>query len=195
MEQSKLLVSREDYLKLDAQSNIRHEFYQGEIFAMTGGTFNHAKVSLNISTCLQTQLHGKPCQPMNSDMRVQTPSGLDTYPDISIYCGQPELDDKQHTLLNPVVIIEVLSPSTRNDDRGKKFTLYRSIPCLQDYILVEPEQYLVEHFRKIDHGDWVFHEYLQISDQVQITAIDQPLSLSDIYEGIVFAEKAKPDEP
>lgn len=189
MEQNKPNVNREDYLTLDAESETRHEFYQGEIFAMTGGTFNHAKISLNISTSLQIHLRSKPCQPMNSDMRVSTPSGLDTYPDISIYCGQPELDDKQHTLLNPVVIIEVLSPSTRNYDRGKKFALYRSIPSLQDYIMVESEQYLVEHFRKIDHGDWVFHGYQQVSESIVITSVDGQLLLSDIYEGVVFTEE------
>jgi len=92
---------------------------------------------------LRQALKGKSCQPMNSDMRVQTPSGLDTYPDISVYCGEPDLGDNDTTLLNPTVIVEVLSPSTRDYDRGGKFSHYRSITDLQDYLLVDPGAVLV----------------------------------------------------
>lgn len=89
---------------------------------------------------------------------MHTPSGLDTYPDVSVFCGEPNLTDHQQTLLNPVVIIEVLSPTTRNHDRGDQFVLYRTLPTLHDYLLVDSEQVLAEHFRRLDSGEWLLHE-------------------------------------
>ncbi len=142
-------ISREQYLLQESYHTQRHEYFQGQITAMAGGTFNHAQVAGNVYALLRQKLTGKSCHPMNSDMRVHTPSGLDTYPDISVYCGQPELSDNNTTLLNPIIIIEVLSPSTRDYDRGGKFAHYRSIASLQDYILIDPEQVMLEHFLDI----------------------------------------------
>jgi Uma2 family endonuclease len=178
--------SREEYLAFDEAAELKHEFFQGEVFAMTGGTFNHAAISLNISSFLADRLRGKPCRPMNSDMRLHSPSGLDTYPDVSVFCGQPELTDRQRTLLNPVAVIEVLSPSTRSCDRGDKFTLYRSIVSLQDYLLVDSEQAFLEHFRRTSEGGWILHEYRDLSEAVSIKSIDESLPLSVIYENIEF---------
>lgn len=177
--------TRDEYLQLEQDTDIKHEFYQGEIFAMSGGTFNHARISGNIFVALSTQLHGKNCQPMNSDMRIHTPSGLDTYPDISVYCNQPALSDKQRTLLNPIVIIEVLSPSTRNYDRSAKFSHYRSIVTLHDYLLVDSEKVFIEHFHKVADG-WLFHDYTQLSDEVALPSIIAPITLRDIYAGVQF---------
>lgn len=109
-------LSREAYLSLENQGEFKHEYYAGQAFAMAGGTFRHARVAGSIYTSLAIALRGKSCQPINSDMRVHTPSGLDTYPDVSVYWGEPELTDKERTLLNPLVIIEVLSPSTCDYD-------------------------------------------------------------------------------
>ncbi len=178
--------TREEYLALEEQAEIKHEFFQGEIFAMAGGTFNHAKISLNIVVSLSNQLRGKNCTPMNSDMRVHTPSGLDTYPDISIYCGKPELSDKQHSLLNPVIIIEVLSPSTRSYDRGDKFVLYRALPSLRDYVLVDSERMFVEHFRRTDANEWILHEYQDSTETLHFSVLEETLSLASIYESIEF---------
>ena len=152
---------------------------------MTGGSFKHAAIGLNIATSLTTSLRGGPCRPMNSDMRLHTPAGLDTYPGVSVFCGEPELTDQQKTLLNPVVIVEVLSPTTRSYDRGDKFVLYRSIPSLQDYLLVDSEQVLVEHFRRLENGEWLLHEYRLISESIFLTSIDTTVTLTAIYEGIV----------
>jgi len=185
MQSIKQAISRDDYLALEAKSDVKHEFYQGEIFAMTGGTFNHALIAGNILRHLANMLSKKPCQPMNSDMRVSTPNGLDTYPDISVYCGKPELADNDRSLLNPTVIIEVLSPSTRRYDRGGKFTLYRSIPSLQEYIMVDSENSLVEHFRKIKQDEWLLHEYKH-QEILALTSLQIELKLTDIYENVAF---------
>ena len=176
--------SRAEYLAMEETTNVRHEFFQGKIFAMSGGTFNHAVLSGNVYFALKTKLREKPCQPLNSDMRIHTPSGLDTYPDVSVYCGQPELTDNNKTLLNPVVIIEVLSPTTRNYDQGEKFRLYRSIPSLQDYLLIDSERIAASHFRKLANADWLLHEHTVSSDIILLQAIEQPLSLAEIYENV-----------
>ncbi|MDM8546689.1 Uma2 family endonuclease [Candidatus Venteria ishoeyi] len=181
-------TTRENYLAWEEQSNHKHEFFQGEIFAMSGGSFNHARLSVNILSSLSQSLRGKPCQPMNSDMRIQTPTGLDTYPDVSVFCGEPELSDQQRTLLNPVVIFEILSPSTRDYDRGDKFASYRSITTLHDYILVDSENIRVEHFRRADNKEWVLHEYNETKSSLFLPIMNTDLTLLEIYQGIVFPD-------
>lgn len=182
MPQVQAKTSRDEYLLMEAQGNDKHEFFQGQVYAMAGGTFNHARVAGNLFASLRQLLRGKPCQPMNSDMRIHTPSGLDTYPDVSVYCGQPELTDNQTTLLNPVVVIEVLSPSTRDYDRSGKFAHYRSIPGLQDYLLVDPESVLVEHFHRIKRDEWLLKVYSEQADVVILEELAIELSLVDMYE-------------
>lgn len=120
---------------------------------------------------------------MNSDMRVHTPSGLDTYPDISVYCGDPELGDNETTLLNPAVIIEVLSPSTRDYDRGGKFAHYGSIGDLQDYLLVDPSAVLVEHYRRVAQDEWLLHVYSDMAAVIALESLGLSLSLESIYQG------------
>ncbi|TAN51374.1 MAG: Uma2 family endonuclease [Methylococcaceae bacterium] len=184
MQAIKTQIDRAEYLRLDAASPVKHEFYRGEIFAMAGGTFSHAKISLNISSHLHALLRGNPCRPMNSDMRVATPSGLDTYPDVSVYCHEPELADNDCTLLNPVLIVEVLSPGTRSYDRGDKFMLYRSMPSLRDYLLVESESVFVEHYQRIGPHEWHLHEYQQSSDVLDLASIGQTLEIARFYDGL-----------
>ena len=175
-------TSRDDYLIQDAQSDTKLEFFEGQVFAMAGGTFKHAQVAGNVYGELRQALKGKPCQPMNSDMRVHTPSGLDTYPDISVYCGEPDLGGNETTLLNPTVIIEVLSPSTRDYDRGGKFAHYRSISGLQDYLLVDPSAVLVEHFHRVGPDEWLLHVYSDLAAVVMLESLDLSLSLEAIYQ-------------
>lgn len=177
-------LSRDDYFALESEE--KYEFYQGEIFAMTGGTFNHAKISGNTFSTLNVKLRGKCCQPSNSDMRIETPSGLITYPDVSVFCGKPELTENQCSLLNPSVIIEVLSPSTRRYDLSDKFILYRTIPSFKDYLLIDSEKVSVQYFRKTEQQEWLLHEYLDISDSVCLVSIKETLDLNEIYENISF---------
>ncbi len=184
MLQAESIVKREEYLLLDIGSEQKHEFFQGQVFAMAGGTFRHARVAGNLFASLSQQLRDKLCQPLNSDMRIHTPSGLDTYPDISVYCGQPELNDNQTTLLNPTVIIEVLSPSTRDYDRGGKFTHYRSLASLQDYLLVDPDIVLVEHFHRLGRDEWLFHIYSDLAACLSLESLGISLQLEAIYMGL-----------
>ena len=177
-----LLVSRENYLLLEAQSDVKHEFLQGQVYAMAGDTFNHARVAGNLFASLRQLLRDKPCQPMNSDMRVHTPSGLDTYPGVSAYCGKPELNDQQTTLLNPVLLVEILSPSTREYDRSSKFAHYRSLPSLQDYLLIDPEVVAVEHFHCLKRDEWWLRVYHQRDDVLVLDALDIRLALGEFYD-------------
>lgn len=182
MPQANHEISRDDYLEQDAQSDTRLEFFEGQVFAMAGGTFKHAQVAGNVYSELRQSLKNKPCQPMNSDMRVHTPSGLDTYPGISVYCGDPELGDNETTLLNPSVIVEVLSPSTRDYDRGGKFAHYRSIPSLQDYLLIDPTDTLVEHFKRVAPDEWLLHVYSDLAAVVMLESLGFELSLEAVYQ-------------
>lgn len=170
-------MSREDYLKLEEVSTEQHEFYQEQVFAMADDSFQHARIGLNVTTELAVSLRAKLCQPMNSDMRIVTPSGLNTYLDASVYCGKPELSDNHKTLLNPVLIVEVLSPSTRSYDRGDKFHHYHSIPSLRDYLLIDSETILVEHYQRMGAYEWSLHEYRQLTDGLSLESIGQPLTV------------------
>ena len=179
-------VNRDEYLEYDSTSELKHEFFQGEIFAMSGGTFNHSAISTNVTSSLSNLLNKSPCRPMNSDMRVSTPSGLDTYPDISVFCGDPELTDNNCTLLNPALLIEVLSPSTKNYDRGDKFLHYRSIASLQDYLLIDSESIHIEHYQRQDVNEWLLHEYRQLDERLHLKSLDKTLSVKSVYEQVNF---------
>ena len=183
---SKQLTSA-DYFAMEENSEEKHEFYQGEVFAISGGTYNHAAISLNIVTALKIKLRGKSCQATNSDMRIATPSGLITYPDAAVFCGKPQLTENQCCLLNPVVIVEVLSPSTRRYDESGKFSLYRSITSFSDYLLVDSEKIFVQHFRKTEANEWILHDYFNLDDVFFLNSIQEKLVLNEVYEGISFS--------
>lgn len=192
MQAIKTQISRDDYLRLDEAATEKHEFYSGQMFAMAGGTYQHARIGLNVTTELAVRLRGKPCHPMNSDMRVATPSGLNTYPDTSVYCHAPELTDNNRTLLNPVLIVEVLSPSTRSYDRGDKFMHYRSIPSLQDYVLIDSEMVLVEHYQRIGTYEWHLHEYRQLTDAIKLESVGETLEVACFYDGVALDDHQYP---
>ncbi|MDX2127902.1 MAG: Uma2 family endonuclease [Chloroherpetonaceae bacterium] len=173
-----------EYLALEEKDHIKHEFYQGEIFAMAGGTLNHSAISENIFFSLRKFLIGKNCTAKSSDFRIVTPSGLYTYPDALVYCGNPDLSENQTELKNPVLIVEVLSSSTKSYDRGEKFKMYRSIPSFREYLLVDSESILAEHFRKVENGEWILHEYTTIESEIPLLSIGFSISLKEIYEEV-----------
>ena len=183
---SKQKISIEEYLEMENTSIEKHEYYRGEIFAMSGAKMPHNRISSNLMITLGQKLKGKKCQPYGSDARIHIESNtLFTYPDISIICGEViTLNNDDYNVLNPTVIIEVLSPSTKNYDRGEKFKLYRDITTLKEYILVDSESIHIEVFRLNETLHWELEEYNTITDHLSIKAIDETVSISEIYEGV-----------
>jgi Uma2 family endonuclease len=181
-------ISIEAYLEMENAAIEKHEYYKGEVFAMSGAKLPHVKISVNILATLSLKLRGKKCQPYNSDMRVHIESNtLFTYPDISIVCGEVlTLNNDEYNVLNPTVIVEVLSPSTKNYDRGEKFRLYRDINTLKEYMLVDSESMHVEVFRLNEKDHWELEEYNDAGSSIQIKAINENILMTEIYEGVRF---------
>ena len=181
-------TSSSDYLVMDRTSETRHEYYFGEVIAMSGGTHNHSLISMNIGREVGNSLKGTPCDTLNPHMRVKTVTGVYAYPDVTIVCGGAEFDDDRNdVLLNPAVIFEVLSPSTEDYDRGKKLLHYRSIPSLKAYVLVSQDQARVESFsRNIDGSGWLLTEVLGVTSVLPIRSLGVELPLTDIYDRVIF---------
>ena len=179
-------ISIEDYLKMENTAVVKHEYYEGEIFAMSGAKVPHNTITSNLIMVLGFKLKGKKCRPYGSDQRIHIPSNtLFTYPDISIICGEIlTLNNDDYNVLNPTVIIEVLSKSTKNYDRGGKFKLYRDIATLKEFIIVDSESILVEVFRLNEKGHWELEEYKTLADNLMIKAMDETISLTEIYDGV-----------
>ena len=157
----------QEYLEMEKDSLEKHVYYKGEIFAMAGANARHNVISVNIITALANALKGKSCQPYGSDMRIHIPeNSLFTYPDISIICGGIITSkEDEETATQPTVIIEILSPFTKNYDRGEKFMLYRAIPALKEYILVDSESIHVEPFAINKEGLWQLKEYNKLEEK------------------------------
>ena len=181
-------ISPEEYLEAERAALEKHEYSQGEIFAMSGASLKHNKIFSNLFRDIAFKIKGKGCRPYGSNLRIHIPKNtLFTYPDISIICGEPDLtDDKFDTATNPSVLIELLSKSTRNYDKGEKFTLYRDIDSLQEYILVDTEKVYVEkHIRNADNS-WQITEYKTLDSSFIITTFSLSFLLKDIYEDLSF---------
>jgi Uma2 family endonuclease len=176
-----------EYLEYEKTSVEKHEYYQGELFAMAGAKVAHNRIVVRLTGLLSQQLRGKPCEPFNSDQRIHIPENtLFTYPDISIVCGTIKtLNNDDYNILNPTIIIEVLSPGTKNYDRGEKFQLYRDIPTLKEYILIDSQFIHIEAFRINAKGHWELEEYKYPEQVLELPLIDGSVSVRDIYEGII----------
>ena len=178
--------SLEEYLLRESVAEYKSEFYQGEIFAMTGGTPTHNDISVNVVTSLKNALRGSGCRPSASDQRIRIPAnGLCTYTDASVVCGDRKFDDKdKDAITNPVVIFEVLSKSTERYDRGKKFHLYRELDSLQEYVLVSQTEAQVERFVRQDDGNWLLTILKGVDAVLEFASLDVSLTLAEIYEDI-----------
>lgn len=177
--------SVEDYLCLEEASETKHEFYQGEIFAMVGSSRNHNRIAGNVYAALRAALKGTNCEAFTSDMRLRTPNGLYTYPDAMVICGPMALsDDRLETATNPCVLVEVLSDSTRGYDQNEKMNLYRLIPTLRDYVLIEQALVKVGHWRLEHAGGWILTEHESKNEVLQLSAISFQLAVSEIYERV-----------
>ena len=178
----------ERYLAFERASDIRHEYLNGEVFALAGASVRHNLIAANILANIHAQLRKRPCVVFPSDMRLKVSrTGLYTYPDISVVCGPPEFDDAHDdTLLNPTVIVEVLSPSTEQYDRGKKFQHYRTLESLQEYGLVAQDSQRIEHYVRQDNGQWLLTDINQPDVSLDLRSISCALLLADVYEKVTF---------
>lgn len=183
-------LTAEEYLEFERSSEIKHEFYNGRIYAMAGAKRRHNLIALNIGSEIRGHLKGRNCEAYPSDMRVFVPRfGLYTYPDVSVVCGKPEFQDAVlDTLLNPVLLIEILSDSTESYDRGKKFQHYRSIESLQEYVLVSQNEARIEKYIRQGDGFWVLSEAVGVGSSITFESIDCPISLAEVYDKIDFEE-------
>ena len=181
----KTLLTEQEYLQFEKESQQKHEFFRGEIFAMAGAGNNHNEIFSNLFIELGIQLKGKPCKPYGSDLRIHIPQNtLYTYPDISIICKELSAsNDETDSTIEPTVLIEILSPSTSNYDRGAKFKLYRDIPTLKEYILIDSESISIESFRVNKTNHWELEEYKTREHTLAIPTLAINLTLSQIYEG------------
>src|SRR5579871_886026 len=181
-------LTPEEYLELDRASDVRNEYYNGHMYAMAGGSFPHAIIIGNLTGEIRSVLKGRPCYVAPSDLRVRvSPDGLYTYPDLSVVCGEPKLlDGRKDTLLNPALLIEVLSPSTEAYDRGFKSAQYRTLETLQEYALVSQSEPRVEVFRRQSSGDWLLSEAVGVESICSFDSLDARVKLSEIYANVTF---------
>jgi Uma2 family endonuclease len=183
----------EEYLALEREAPHKSEYHQGEIFAMAGASPAHNIIVANLLRELGNQLKGGPCIPFASDLRVKIErTGLYTYPDVTILCGEARFDDERRdTLLNPTVIVEVLSESTKNYDRGVKFGHYRTLDSLKDYLIIDQEKPHAELHRPQADGTWSIRDFDGLEMVVPLASINCQVTLSEIYEKVGFEKPAR----
>ena len=187
----KTYLTPEQYLEIERKADFRSEYYSGEMFAMAGATEPHILIVSNLVIELGLQLRKRPCRVYSTDMRVRVnAAGLYTYPDVVAICGEPRFaDEKRDLLLNPLVIVEVLSPSTEAYDRGEKFAQYRRLDSLTDYLLVSQDKMRVEHYVRQPDSHWLLSEASGPDARVEIAALKCNLLLADVYDKVEFSLK------
>ncbi len=184
--QPKTRLTPEEYLAIEREAPYKSEYYAGEMFAMAGASERHNMTVTNISSEIHRQLKGRPCKNYSSDLRVKIEStGLNTYPDVVAICGEARfLDDHHDTLLNPALIVEVLSPTTEAYDRGEKSWHYRQITTLAEYLLVAQDRHHVEHYVRQADGQWLLSETVSLPDIIHLSAINCDLAMAEIYDKV-----------
>ena len=180
----------EEYLALEREAEFKSEYIDGYIVAMAGASERHNLIVTNTVRELSNQLKGRDCRVYSSDMRIDLREReLFAYPDVVVVCGAPQLsDERRDNLRNPVVIIEVLSPSTESYDRGLKFIKYRRIESLQEYLLVSQEEARIEHYVRQPNGDWLMSEFAGLDASVHLPSINCELKLAEVFDKVTFAE-------
>ena len=190
LETQKFYYTPEEYLELEEKAEYKSEYRDGEIFPMTGGTTNHNKIALNLAASLKIALRCKNYDVYIGDVRLWIPRYRQhTYPDVMVIQGQPiYTETSTTTVMNPLLIAEVLSKYTQNYDLGNKFLYYRSIPELKEYILIDQYEYHVMQYVKTADGKWIFDEIEDESATLSLSTVDFQIQLSDLYEQVNFAE-------
>lgn len=189
-------LTEEAYLELERDSDIKHEYFQGEMLAMAGASPNHIIIAGNLTTHLNMQLRERPCFVFQSDLRLKVSSlRFYSYPDITVVCGQPQYtEDKPESLLNPLLIMEVLSPSTEQYDRGKKFQRYQSLESLQEYVLVAQDSPYIERFLRQSSDEWLYLSAAGLEATIELASIQCTLALNDVYAKISFTPPPEPPQ-
>jgi len=184
------VFTAEQYLNLERNTEIRHEFLDGTVYAMSGGSPEHSAISFNLAGSLHFQLRGTPCAGFSNDMKVRVgDASLFAYPDLTIYCGEPLFhDDHRDVLLNPVVISEVLSRSTEAYDRGEKFERYKTIETLKDYVRVSQDRARIEHFSRQPDNTWALNEVNGLDASLDLASINCRLPLAEVYDRVEFTD-------
>lgn len=179
-------VTPEEYLHRERVAAEKSEYIDGQVYAMAGANAPHNLIAGNTLAALHAVFRGRGCRVFNSDMKVLVDdTGLFTYPDVSALCGTPEyLDATQDVLVNPTLIVEVLSPSTESYDRGAKFRNYRRLPSLQEYVLISQKRVLLERYVRQPSGDWLLTEFRSLGDVVELPSVQATLPLSEVYAEI-----------
>lgn len=190
--QPKTYLTPEEYLAIERKAAYKNEYIDGVMVAMTGASRRHNLIAVNITGELRQQLRGQPCETYAADMRVRIPSTrLYTYPDVVVVCGEPQFEDEHvDTLLNPALIVEVLSESTELYDRGKKFSFYRTVESLAEYLLVAQDECRVEQYVKQPGGRWLLSDFRSPEDVVELTSIQCRLALREVYEKVTLPEQS-----
>lgn len=176
----------EQYLELERAVPERHEFIDGEMVAMSGGSPRHSLIGMNISAFIKGKKRGSGCATFSPDLKVCLDlRRMIAYPDVTVVCGEPEfLDARRDVIRNPTVVVEVLSPSTEDYDRGKKATFYRLLPSLQEFLLVGQEPVFVEHYRRLPDGTWQIILHQEMDALVDLRSIGVALPVASIYEDL-----------
>ena len=190
----KTYLTPEQYLEIERKAEFKSEYYQGEMFAMAGARWAHNLILLNLASELRQQLRTRPCAVTSSDMRVRVNAkGLYTYPDVVVVCGEPRfLDERRDTLLNPTLIAEVLSESTEQYDRGRKFEHYRPLESLAEYLLVSSQRVSADLFTRQPDGRWMLTASSRLEDSLDLPSVGCHLALADLYEKVDFST-SQPD--
>ena len=182
-------VSPEDYLRLERQSELKHEYIKGKVRAMAGAGYTHNLICANLTIEIGSQLRGKSCSVVGSDQRLQILSGSAfTYPDLTVVCGKPEFNEekKSDTLLNPTLLVEVLSPTTGQYDRSDKFMLYRQVPSLRQYLTLDSRAVHAELYTLDELGRWVLTETRDLAAVLDLASIGCQVPLAEAYTGVTF---------
>lgn len=190
-------LTEAEYLALErAALDVKSEFYDGEMFAMSGGTRWHSRIGTNLALEFGNKLRRHRCQPYNAELRVKVEAtGLFTYPDLSVVCDEPRfLDEEMDTLLNPTLIVEVLSDSTESYDRGTKFEHYRQIPSLKEYLLVSQYEPRIEQFIRQSSSEWLLREAVGMETKLALPSLEITIELAEIFANVDFSPH-RPQNP
>ena len=186
--QTKQRMTVADYLAWEAGEEFKHEYVDGEIIEMTGGTWKHSRIMVNLTLAIGRQLDNSNCVLLNSEMRVKVSDTRYVYPDLSAVCGAENLEDESElVLLNPVFVLEVTSPSSESYDRGEKLAFYFDLPSIEAYLIVDQERLRADLYTRAE-GGWLLRLFTQPDDVIPLQALNCELRLADVYHGIAFAD-------